>query len=77
MTDIKPGQIVQVINPLPDAERWRGALVEVNLVRAWGIVGQVWAPPLERGQPPGMYPVRFEMAEVMATGGEVVIPIER
>lgn len=77
MTDepeLSPGDIVQVVNPSPDTERWRGALVEVERVRPWGIVGQVWAPPIERGQPPGVYPVRFEHAEIAPTGGKVVTP---
>lgn len=75
MADLSPGDIVQVVNPTRDTERWRGALVEVEEVRAWGIIGQVWAPPLERGQPPGVYPVRFESSEIAATGGRVLTPI--
>ena len=74
MTDIKPGDIVQVTGPSPDTERWRGALVEVEEVRGWGIIGQVWAPPRDRGEPPGVYPVRFEFSEITPTGGRIVTP---
>jgi hypothetical protein len=69
--DLSPGDIVQVTGPSQDTERWRGALVEVESVRSWGIVGTVWAPPIERGQPPGVYPVRFEFDEITPTGGKI------